>query len=579
MNKEDDVKSLKDLNPVRPARHLPKNAPKRDFEAENIQAALDREEEIKKAEAEAIAKAEAERKNDGREYEMEVEGFNIGDSLVRRARFVDQKVAEAQAVLSEQEAEDEVSGTDNEPSYEETRPVEEPEEYEETADDAELLRQQQSETVRKTHMTMAQKKAVMPEAASEIAATKEVHTKEDNEEVEERDALVVAMEDKNTELPSSQGAFNINEEDLFDDDEREDAAEDYLVDDTEESKDSSEIDTKIMAQLSQQIRETIGAAIPDISELSISNKGVSVNQAIAMNKPEERVADWPLYDQGKLVSMKTFTGAEIDALRSNNRTQNQYNTIRSILKNIYEHIVSEKPAFEKWIRETPYRDLAHYYMAIYRVCYEGSNYIPLSCADDNCDNVFLTENKDVLADMTGFRTEEAEKRFDKIASTGSASPLNKSFIKPISSKLAVKFTSPSLYSALLEESLFTQDFRNKYQQVLNFLTYIDSMYTISNGMLYKITYKQEPNQPVKNAKYRISALSRIINSLDSDAYSLLEATAIEIRNETYGNEVPVYYHYPEETCTLCGKTIPAQEANPIDLVFRRHQLNMLTIQQ
>ena len=56
-------------------------------------------------------------------------------------------------------------------------------------------------------------------------------------------------------------------------------------------------------------------------------------------------------------------------------------------------------------------------MAMYRANYEGSNYIPYNCTNDNCkDKVFLSDNFDIM-DMCKFADKEAKAKFNSIIGT------------------------------------------------------------------------------------------------------------------------------------------------------------------
>jgi phage FluMu protein Com len=107
------------------------------------------------------------------------------------------------------------------------------------------------------------------------------------------------------------------------------------------------------------------------------------------------------------------------------------------------------------------------------------------------------------------------------------------------------------------------------------LVYIDNIYRVSGGKLYKVHYKNDPKSLKKSAKYRIAAYAKVINNLSSDAYSLVLTNIAQINNMM--NSV-VTYQYPEVKCPECGNTIEAQEASASQLLFSRHRLNLLSAQ-
>ena len=78
-----------------------------------LQAAIERSEEAqKKAKEEEQEEIERKRREDGRQYEFEVNGFNIGDSLMRRANAINDNGQALSDKLQEEDMEREISDDD-----------------------------------------------------------------------------------------------------------------------------------------------------------------------------------------------------------------------------------------------------------------------------------------------------------------------------------------------------------------------------------------------------------------------------------------------------------------------------------
>ena len=98
----DEVKTLQDAGPVN---EIPEEPKKESVVERNIRLAQEREKEIEAQKQAEFEASERERKNDGRKYDYEVEGFNIGDSLMRRMNALDEAVAEKQQEMNEEDME------------------------------------------------------------------------------------------------------------------------------------------------------------------------------------------------------------------------------------------------------------------------------------------------------------------------------------------------------------------------------------------------------------------------------------------------------------------------------------------
>mgnify|MGYP004537479883 CR=1 FL=1 len=557
----------KSLDQMHPSKNVQNSGKKPMSLAErNMQAAIERAEE-REAEAKAAeAEAEAERKNDGRKYDLEVEGFNIGDSLVRRMEYLNERAAETQEQIAEEDIEAEIDEAVDEIDSDESdfdevdedvddieQDLEDDDEFnfddEEDAVDGVEPEQPAKETTPNEEVDRAKK------AMEGIAKTAAPAEKDDD---------IVAEKLSDKPLPEQNETF-IDEEDIDDLD-----LEEATTDTDDEDAGVSEQE---MEDLRNQIRSKNSGNLPSADKIKIVDKPVSVNQLLAADNTKQKAADWPMMNAGVCVSMSRFSGPEIEALNQTVSGRNRFNTMKDIYRSLYNHIVSEKPAFETWLKETSFIDIEHLFMAAYKASFNGANYIPLNC--EHCEHVFLTEDVNIEESMVKFKNDEAKKRFyDILNSAGTVTAKDRTKFIVLSDTVAVTLRDPSIYNTIFENSVLDQNFIDKYEKLLTMMVYIDKIFLIRNGAAMPVKLKEDKHSLAKTCKYRIATYAKVINALPSDAYSTLLAE-IAIMNDA---DDEVKYQFPEVTCPKCGETIEAAEETAQRLLFNRHRLNLLTAQ-
>ena len=275
--------------------------------------------------------------------------------------------------------------------------------------------------------------------------------------------------------------------------------------------------------------------------------------------------------------MRRFTGTEMERLSNGGKGRTRLNRAMDTWHLIYDHIVDpNKPAtLEEWARTTSFLDIEHIYMAIYRANYEGSNYIPYNCSNENCkDKIFLTDNMDIM-DMCKFKDAKAKEKFESIIGTETTPENNlyTSEIVPVSEDYAFGFREPSIYNIIFESAVLDQEFVDKFGELISICTYIDSIYYINRETmeLQPVRVNTYPNNMKKTVKSRIINFSKYISMLNSDQYNTIIAYMQKI-NET-GEELT--YQLPEVTCPSCKSPIEAVKQDAQQLVFTRHQLAAL----
>ena len=588
---EDEVKEI----PKMPTSGLDMRAGMKD----PLQALYEREEEKKRAAEEEAARAEAERKNDGREVDYEVNGLNIGDSLKRRLETANRNVAALKEAMEEEDMESEDSEieediedfSDDDLDIDNEDPIFDVEDEEDDDEEEYIFEESSSNDIEEDleleEEKMDEDKKVVEEEVVEtveeaVDTVEEVKVEEDAKEaeadVEEKaEEAATAKEDNKLVSPApkmssndlpSQSDMVIDDEDLLDID----------LDDDSDSDDDDDLSDEEMEGLRNQIKDRLNSKSKNIEGMKVVKKAVSLSAALGKCAQDINSVDWPLMSAGKNVTMKAFSGTEIDALNRGASGRNRFNTMKEIYRNIYDHILSEKPDFEMWLRTTSFMDIEHLYMAIYKASFDKANYIPYNCTNSDCNHVFLSEDIDIM-DMCKFKDADAKKRFmsiyenDREDSTVEAK-LYPTTIVPITDTIAIGFREPSIYNTIFENSVLDAKFVDKYTSLLTMMVYIDEMYVIDGNNLVPIRYKKDKQSVAKTTKYRIATYAKIINALPSDGYNKIVGVIGQI-NEL-GDEVQ--YCMPEITCPKCGKTIESSITQANQLLFSRHQLNLLSQQ-
>ena len=314
----------------------------------------------------------------------------------------------------------------------------------------------------------------------------------------------------------------------------------------------------------------------DLSTFTVAKKVVTSNNV--MSTKDTIAATWPLPYSGTVIMMKSWTGAELESLRS--AMEDQEPNHRMVLNMIYNHITSPKPNFEQWLKTTYFFDYNHIFMAIYAASFNGANFIPVDCANDKCTNkikTYLTDNIPIM-NMVHFNDEKAKERFMKLYKSETYQANVKTVeIVPITEELAIGFKIPTLYSVLIEPQYFNEQFVQKYTQTINLLPYIDNLYQINmeTKELFPIGYKIYQNNLRKTILGRTVRYDRILSQLNPDEYNIVGGFTNSI-NDTMNDKIGWDYRYPETTCPDCGHINPeSAPQNPALMVFTRNRLGLL----
>lgn len=353
----------------------------------------------------------------------------------------------------------------------------------------------------------------------------------------------------------------IDEDDFKDEEDEEDE------DDTKEERDVQ------LDEMKSRLKETIkpiGKKI-DLASFKISKKPVSVTNALKTSSNKKTVIDWALFSSEKAIAMTEFTGFEIEKLNPRNSGRNKINTYTDIYKLIFDHIVDpNKPkTMEEWIKGIKFYDQNHLYMAIYKASFHGSNYIPYDCP--HCKNVFVTSDISI-DDMVKYKTDADKEKAKSILEKETTTEVNEYDVDlvQISDNYVFGFKDPSIYNVIFESIILDDNFLEKYAELLQIISYIDSVYLIDyeSNELRPIELQEYPNNLRKTVKTKINRYAKVIQSLNSDQFNQLE-TILKERDERHDG---VSYVLPQVKCTKCGKEIEERPMTSEDLLFTRHQL-------
>jgi len=424
----------------------------------------------------------------------------------------------------------------------------------------------------------------MNEAAEELEASIKMDEETGNVEVTAKamDVIpVVEKEDTKEEkkisnddlvIPESSPVDNIEEElekELMEDE-----------DDMDEIDGTEETDEEIQERFKKSVIEKVKPVTKrfDISTYSIANKKIPFSNATKSATTHYRSAKWALMSTGRPITMRSFKSTELDALSNTGDEPTRYMSIKKMYSIIFDHIMDPKPKdVEEWAKVNSFLDLEHIWFAIYRACFEGSNFIPTDCSDTvKCRNVFLSDNVPIK-DNVKFADEAAKKKFNKIINSDAnvTSLMYASEIIPVSDDYAIAFKEPSIYNVAFESALLEEEFVNKHQDLVSIVAYIDKIYKINhaNQSLEEIDLPVFPNNKTKTFKTKVANYAKVISTLDSDQYKFI-LTIIDQINKR-GDELT--YVYPEMSCPKCGAIVQERRVNAQRMVFLRHQLVALAL--
>lgn len=435
------------------------------------------------------------------------------------------------------------------------------------------------------------------EFMSEIdAAINRVKTEQFAPLIEEGKAMIMEkkLEYEEEEANKEQPSVNISKKEEDDEDLEEssvsipvsmDIKDDEDIDDLEydeETSEDSEVLTderreEIINEFKQQIKAVIKPSKerPDISKFSIKTKGMSISKVLSTKVPTKHISNWVLPNSKRSITFSELSGTDIEKLNTSTQQLNRINTVKNLYNTIFEHVVdSNKPkSLEEWVKSISWFDTTHLYFAIYKACFENSNYVPHVCPNQKCNHTFII--KHAIEDMIKYKDEEAKAKIRKIFEKDSTAPEGvEANLVVISDNYAVALRPPSIYNVAFENAVLDEAFRNKYDESLSIISFIETIYLIDyeTSELIPIDVKVDPEDIVKTIKYKIRSFHKILSKLSSDEFIALRDT---VNKMMLDEDTSCTYVYPEVECPKCKTKIEEREVDPLAMVFTRHRLTTI----
>lgn len=360
-----------------------------------------------------------------------------------------------------------------------------------------------------------------------------------------------------------------------------DSVEDTVDDNDDEEINNSEIaetdDDTILKQLQDMATERLKPTSKklDISSFTVVKKPVT--NVMPFFKPNKaKVAKWVLPTQKATIFVKEFSGSELEKLREYSEDRNSVDALNRRFHMIYDHIASARPSsFEQWLKVTPYRDVDHYFFAIYIASFNGANFLPEDCINKRCKKTFLTDDIKIM-DMVKFENSKAKEEFSKLYKSEASPVSNGLFVSevvPLSESVAIGFREPSIYN-VFELASLDDATRRKYSSIIDYIPYIDELYVINQETheLIPVGYKKYTDNAVKTVQSKLQKYEKIFNTLSVDEFGPVKAYVRDIIAMNPG----MYYVYPSVECPQCHTMTEEQRTSAEELVFTRYQLGALT---
>lgn len=339
---------------------------------------------------------------------------------------------------------------------------------------------------------------------------------------------------------------------------------------SEEERKAEEAElTKQFNELATPIKKSY-----DLSTFKIAKKPINMSLLLKDATPTKvKAADWIMLNAGKAFSMTTLVSEEIEKFNTARGGRNLINRYKEIYSIFYEHLLDDnKPkTFEAWLKTITFADNDDLIFGAYKATYQDSNIVPYNCPE--CNKAFM--QKINIDDMIEYPDDATKQLVEDIRNgdTTSATKYEQELFQ-VSDKYVFGIKQPSLFSMIIEASAFDDKFREKFNDAIAVLSYVDNMYLIDDAsqQLIPLDYHPDPTDFVRSTKKKILSYYKILKQLSVDEYQRLTAKLI-----TYDmKEKHLSYVIPSCTCPKCGAVVPKTPMNPIDMLFTRHQLARLS---
>lgn len=422
-------------------------------------------------------------------------------------------------------------------------------------------------------------------------------TKEDESttDAEEEDAPVLPPTiPSSSETDFGTTTFAMSDDDLalLDD-------EDMIVEKSDKAKEVSEAEEK---ERRNALRDSIRISVKenfkpidnkvDLSKFEIQKKPISASKVLNhIKETPVRTATTPLFSTSKkVIEVSEFTATEIQKLNPALINQNNfYTALRDRYQLLYNHIVDpNKPAtFEAWLKTVPEDAIDDYFFAAYKATFGAANILTYECPKDGCDNVFLKEVP--VMSMIKYKNDAVKKEYLDLLHNGKLNISKDTYsagLFQVSDEYVFALKTPTLYERVFEPTLLDSQILETYGQLITLITYIDEIYVIdqANNKLIPIDMQPVHTDPRKTVRRRIKTCASIIRTLTSDQLQTLTVETDKYdkpdskrnRNDDDDEDTTpeIQYIYPECECPKCRNKIKEAVADPVDMLFTRHQLGV-----
>ncbi len=377
--------------------------------------------------------------------------------------------------------------------------------------------------------------------------------------------------------------------------------EDMIVEKSDKAKEVSEAEEK---ERRNALRDSIRISVKenfkpidnkvDLSKFEIQKKPISASKVLNhIKETPVRTATTVLYSTSKkVIEVSEFTATEIQKLNPALINQNNfYTSLRDRYQLLYNHIVDpNKPAtFEAWLKTVPEDAIDDYFFAAYKATFGAANILTYECSkdEDGCDNVFLKEVP--VMSMIKYKNDAVKKEYLDLLHNGKLNISKDTYsagLFQVSDEYVFALKTPTLYERVFEPTLLDSKILETYGQLITLITYIDEIYVIdqANNKLIPINMEPVHTDPRKTVRRRIKTCASIIRTLTSDQLQTLTVETDKYdkpdskrnRNDDDDEDATpeIQYIYPECECPKCRRKIKEAVADPVDMLFTRHQLGV-----
>lgn len=375
--------------------------------------------------------------------------------------------------------------------------------------------------------------------------------------------------------------------------------EDMIVEKADKAKEVSEAEEK---EKRNELRNAIRTSVKEnfkpienklnLAEFEIQKKPISASKVLNhIKETPVRTATTPLFSTTKkVVEVSEFTATEVQKLNPSLINQNNFYTVlRDRYQLLYNHIVDpNKPAtFEAWLKTVPEDAIDDYFFAAYKATFGAANILTYECPKEECGNVFLKEVP--VMSMIKYKNEAIKNEYLDLLHNGELNVSKDTYTAGLfqaSDEYVFALKTPTLYERVFEPTLLDSKILETYGDLITLITYIDGIYVIdqANKKLIPVDMQPVHTDPRKTVRRRIKTCASIIRTLTSDQLQTLTVETDKydkpdskrnINDDDDDDTTPeIQYIYPECECPKCKSKIKEAVANPVDMLFTRHQLGV-----